>query len=162
MKGKEFIQFIEDAPRNITDLLVKCNKTEQSPIHHPEGNVLKHTMIVFNRAKKHNDVNLMLAAIFHDLGKPDTTKLNKRGEWSAHGHEELSTEIVEKNRKWIEQKGGDFDLVHFLVSNHMRIGRFDEMRKSKQEKLKNHKFFDKLLTFSELDNMKTLSKEELF
>nr|VFJ75762.1 MAG: tRNA nucleotidyltransferase (CCA-adding enzyme) [Candidatus Kentron sp. FW] len=50
----------------------------QDPIWHPEGDVWDHTMLVIDEAAGlrdggEDDLSLMLAAICHDFGKPETT-----------------------------------------------------------------------------------------
>ena len=37
--------------------------------YHPEGNVLKHTIAVTNRALRTGDIDFALSALFHDIGK---------------------------------------------------------------------------------------------
>lgn len=164
----EFDKIILLAPCEIKEWLNKCEITPQSPEWHPEApndkvphNVLKHTKIVYERARQSGDVNLSISALFHDLGKADVTKLSRNGEsWSAHGHEYVSAKIVEKHKKWIGGMGASWLTVHKIVSQHMRIKMIDQMRTSKQEELRRDPLFNKYLQFSEFDNMKTLTPEE--
>jgi len=157
----DFFKFIETAPEEIKGYLEKCRKTPQSPTWHPEGDVLKHTKIVFSRAAKTGDINYMFAAIFHDLGKTESTKLNKKGSWSSYGHEFISARLVIKHKDWISSQGADADLVHDIVISHMKIKMMDEMRKTKQEEFKTKPNYEKIREFSSFDNMKTLTPEEL-
>jgi len=156
-----FEEIIEMAPIRIKVLLELCKKTEQSPTWHPEGDVYIHTRIVYNRAREYGDMNLALAALFHDLGKVKTTKLNSKGGWSAYGHEFVSGKIVNEHRAWIGSTGAKFMRVKDIVENHMRIKYFDEMRKHKQNELKSLEVYDKLLQFTECDSMSTLKDSEL-
>ena len=57
--------------------------TKQSYTWHPEGMVWVHTKIVYNRLmmKSAGDVDLALAALYHDLGKTRTT--TRRG-WNLY------------------------------------------------------------------------------
>ncbi len=52
-------------------LLLPLEKVRQSPTHHPEGDVLYHSLQVFElaRAQRPYDVEFMLAALLHDVGK---------------------------------------------------------------------------------------------
>lgn len=64
---------------------------KQSEIHHPEGDVFTHTMMVIDEAAKlknkaENELAFMLAALCHDFGKITTTQL-KKGKLTAYGHE---------------------------------------------------------------------------
>jgi len=166
MKTYIFDEIVKDAPEEVKELLFKCSITPQSPEWHPEGpdeivphNVLFHTKAVFDNCIKFNSdheflFDFLLAAIFHDLGKVKTTKLNKRGTWSAYGHEFESAKILENNKDWVISKGGNYDRIYNLVNFHMRIKRIDEMRKPKQEKMKSNDYFDELNLFTKCDNMR--------
>ena len=110
--NRHFYTFAENLnlmPIDLQKVFANCEGTPQSGIWHPEApqekiphNVLAHIKIVYNRAVESNDIDLIFAALFHDLGKAFTTELNKKGNWSAHGHEQVSCEILKKYRNWIE------------------------------------------------------------
>jgi hypothetical protein len=155
--------FLKIAPEEIIQLLNDCAKTPQSPTWHPEGDVLKHTIIVLNRARKTKNINYVLAALFHDLGKVKWTKPSSKtpGSWSSYGHEVESALIAKRHKEWIEEMGGNFDIVYEIVFNHMTIKFLDEMRLFKREKFKSHPYFPMIEEFSHFDNMKTLTKEEM-
>lgn len=79
------------------DMLYKLKKTEQSKVHHPEGNVWNHTMLVVDeaaqaKAKSRNPVVFMWAALLHDIGKPGTTRIRK-GRITAYDHDKLGAEL---------------------------------------------------------------------
>jgi hypothetical protein len=52
-------------------LLLSLEKVRQSPLHHPEGDVLYHSLQVFELAKEQRpyDEEFLLAALLHDVGK---------------------------------------------------------------------------------------------
>jgi len=52
-------------------LLMPLESVRQSPKHHPEGDVLYHTLQVFELAREHlpYDEEFLLAALLHDVGK---------------------------------------------------------------------------------------------
>lgn len=154
------------APQEVKDYIDKCSSVPQSPKWHPEGDVNIHNRIVYNRAVKHGDINLILAAFFHDLGKVDTTALNKRGSYSAHGHEYVSAKLAEKYKDWINSfkfgpQQADGDKVYNIVKDHMRIKHMPEMRKSKQVEMQSLPWFDELNIFTNFDDMQTVTSDEL-
>jgi len=157
IQPKTFYDFYDAAPAEIKAYIDRCEKTEQSKNWHPEGNVKTHTLIVFNRAKRTGDINFMLAAFFHDLGKADTTTTSPSnpGKFSAKMHERVSARLVTKYRDWIESMGGDFDKVYYIVDQHMRVKHIHEMRPSKREAFRQEKYFDLVNKFSDFDNMQT-------
>lgn len=72
--------------------------TPQSPVHHPEGNVWNHTMLVVDRAAARKGYSaspraFMWAALLHDIGKPDTTK-KRRGRITAYDHDKVGAELT--------------------------------------------------------------------
>jgi hypothetical protein len=152
-----FFELIEDTttPVELVNLLEKCKTIPQTLQYHPELFVFKHIQIVYDRCLNTDDIDLVISAFFHDLGKVETTKphLTKPDVWPAHGHELVSTKLVEKYRVWIVQKGANFNTVHFIVKNHMRMNIFNDMRKSKQDALRQHPDFDKLELFTKFDDM---------
>jgi hypothetical protein len=52
-------------------LLMPLENVRQSPVHHPEGDVLYHSLQVFELAREHRayDEEFLLAALLHDVGK---------------------------------------------------------------------------------------------
>jgi len=161
IKIPAFDELIQKAPKELQVYHKKCDETEQGTDWHAEGCVGIHNRIVYDRAKNTGDINLVLGAFFHDLGKVDTSAPNKKGGISAIGHERVSAKLAEKYSSWIEEMGGDASAVYEIVKEHMRIKYFDVMKKAKQEKLRQNPYFKELLQFSDFDNMKTLTKDEL-
>ena len=151
------------APNEIQDLLVKCGETPQSPTWHPEGDVLIHTEIVYNRARKTGDLDLVIAALFHDLGKVEATRpsRNTKGSWSSYGHEFISARIADRHRAWIESMGGDFDKIREVIKLHMKIKLMSDMRPHKQQAMRENPYYKELCQFTIYDSMRTLAKEEL-
>ena len=74
-------------------ILTELAITPQSPVHHPEGSVLSHTLMVVNEAKKRKHkaqypFGFMLSALCHDFGKPKTTTWSdKKQDWTAYDHD---------------------------------------------------------------------------
>jgi len=165
MRAKTIIptwdELLDTAPQEILDLIEQSKSTPQGTDWHPENEVYKHIRIVFDRARETGDINITIASFFHDLGKMSTTAPNKRGGWSAYGHENVSGKLVDKHKKWVESTGAQFMKVKEIVDNHMKIKLMDEMRPIKQEAMRNLITYPELLKFAECDNMRTLTDEEL-
>lgn len=146
---------IKSLPKELKDLLFKQWVAKQNPEWHPEGNTLKHIIVVLKRAYHHypDDPNMIMAALFHDLGKIDTYQINpKTGQPTAYGHENKSTEYVEQYRSWIEGfEGTDVDEIKYLVQNHMKVkpSTWDSMKDTKKEPIRTNKSFDKLMGFTD-------------
>ena len=106
-------------------MLLDLKSAEQSPIHHPEGNVWNHTLLVVDEAAKlkresKNRVAFMWAALLHDIGKASTTQVRK-GKITAYDHdkagERLSKEFLSvftNDHKFVNE-------VSQLIRYHMQI-----------------------------------------
>ena len=119
---------------------------------HSEGNVLKHTIMVVNRSIKDNDIDIAIAAMFHDIGKDVTAGIHpKKGHITHFGHEKVSAMLSKEYRKWIESVGGNTANVYYIIKNHMKFKQLDNMGIKKVMKLKAFRAFDKLSKFSKHD-----------
>lgn len=144
-------------PDELKTRIYNLKNIPQNKKYHPEGNVLKHTIIVVNNALKSDNLNLAIAAMFHDIGKDETLDFNpKTGEPTAYGHEKISKKILKEYKNFIESIGGDFETILFIVSNHMKMHQFDKMKTTKQDILKANKDFDLLKQFSKYDTNKII------
>jgi len=106
-------------------LLGALKKVEQSPEHHPEGNVWEHTLLVVDLAAERRHLSedprvLMWSALLHDLGKVSTTKM-RRGKITAYDHDKYGAKkTVEFLKNFTNQK--DFIIkVAQMVRWHMQI-----------------------------------------
>lgn len=139
---------IRSLPQDLRSALNRTWDVPQNPIWHPEGNTFKHIFITLMRACDTRNKNLIMAALFHDLGKWDTLafKIDTRMP-IAYGHEKASAFYVFKHRKFIKKFGADPLVVFWLVKNHMRVKYIYDMNRSKQNKLKKHRHFIDLIRF---------------
>lgn len=106
-------------------MLYKLKETEQSPIHHPEGNAWNHTMLVVDEAAKHKNRSrderaFMWAALLHDIGKAETTK-NKKGKITAYNHESVGADLCVKFLQEFTTDDKFIQKVKGLVRWHMQI-----------------------------------------
>jgi hypothetical protein len=88
------------------ELLEQCRGVPQMEIHHPEGDVLNHSLQVMEWAFRESDsLDLIFAALFHDVGKTVVRK----------GHESESAKMM---RPHATAK------TLWLIENHMRFWYF--------------------------------------
>ena len=131
-------------------------KAKQNPSHHPEGNTLKHIIVVTNRAFKNfpDNKDIQLAAYFHDLGKLATYDINpKTGQPTAYGHEEKSVELIDEFSNFVQQQGANPEIVKYIVKNHMKIkpNTWDVMKPSKKDPIVNNPHYQDLEKFGTID-----------
>ena len=146
---KKFKDIYNALPSDLKKRVYNLKKYDQRRDAHPEGNVLKHTIAVTNRALQTGDIDFALAALFHDIGKDETAGIHpKKGHITHYGHEHVSAKLVKKYAKWIKSMGGNAVDIYYIVKQHMRMKVFDKMKWTKQEKMKKFRAFDKLKKFS--------------
>jgi len=148
----DFKSLFKKMPSDLQKRVYNLKNFGQRLDKHPEGNVLKHTMTVVNRSIKDDDIDIAIAAMFHDIGKDETAGIHpKKGHITHFGHEKVSAGLVKKYRDWIKSVGGNPANVYYIVKNHMRFKQLDNMRIQKVMKLKAFRAFDKLGKFSKHD-----------
>ena len=161
IKIPTFNELVAIAPKEIQDLIEESKDVKQSKNWHPEGNLYLHQRIVYNRARKTGDINMTIAAFFHDTGKNETTKFIPPAKWSAHGHEMISKKYVEKYKTWIESLNADYDIVHYIVKNHMRAKQIHQMKRTKREAFMKDEYYPLVNAFSKFDDMQTIYSDDI-
>lgn len=106
-------------------LLADLSTIEQSPQHHPEGNVWKHTLLVVDGAAQrkvfsHDPRVLMWAALLHDLGKVPATRV-RGGRITAYDHDKLGEKLAVDFLQAFDQDQNFIQAVSKLVRWHMQF-----------------------------------------
>jgi hypothetical protein len=148
----DFKSLFRKMPSDLQKRVYNLKNFGQRLDKHPEGNVLKHTIKVVNRSIKDDDIDIAIAAMFHDIGKDETAGIHpKKGHITHFGHEKVSASLVKKYRKFIESVGGNTANVFYIVKNHMKYKQLSVMTPKKVNKVKSFRAFDKLGKFSKHD-----------
>ncbi len=104
--------------------LIGC---EQEPEWHPEGDVWVHTLMVTDSARELINIYklktdqariVILAALCHDLGKPEMTEFVD-GRIRSRGHEQAGMEPAEKFLEKIGARKDDIEKVIRIVGEHL-------------------------------------------
>ncbi len=118
-------------------LLLPLERVQQSPVHHPEGDVLYHSLQVFELAKdaRPYDEEFLLAALLHDVGKGID-----RGDHVAAGLSALEGVVTERTQ--------------FFIAHHMdaHLYRTHELPGRVRRELEASPDFEDLLLLRELDD----------
>lgn len=96
--------------------LYKTKGFNQENIHH-QYDLFEHTMEVLSKSPK--DLEIRLAAIFHDLGKLYTKSIGDDGQAHYYGHEKISESLAREYLKKLKFDNQTLDNVCKLVSRHM-------------------------------------------
>ena len=102
-----------------------CIGVRQNPVHHPEGDVFVHTLLVLDSAAALRDqaqwpLGFMLAALLHDLGKTIATEVQPDGKITAYGHEVQGLELCEKQMWRLTDQAKLIGYVKNMMWLHMR------------------------------------------
>lgn len=104
---------------------------EQSP-YHSEGDIYTHTLMVYNNIEDENDIELELAALLHDIGKPYTqVDKGRNGQYSFTFHENISVYLSIDILKEFEQDFGielNKEKILYAIGHHQmlhKIGRVE-------------------------------------
>ena len=117
--------------------LAACVGVPQSPVHHPEGDVFEHTMLVVDcaaalREKAQYPLAFMLSALVHDLGKAVATQAHPEGKITAYGHEVAGLPLC---REMLGRLNGDEALIAYaqnMMWLHMRPNILAKCRSKKK------------------------------
>lgn len=155
-----FEDLIVKAPQSVKNKLEDLKTLRENPLWHPEESAYEHVKIVTERCLGTGNPNLIATGLLHDICKFDTHHINPKTNWpTSPGHELAAIRLMERDEEvqlWITNTiGADFDTVHYLVKQHMRVKQMNVMRQSKQLELMNHPLFHLLDCFTKFDSMHT-------
>lgn len=162
-----FIEIVDTLPILLKIKLYSLKHLTERNDYHPEANTFEHVRIVTERCMSTHDNDLIMAGIFHDIGKLDAAyqvKDNKygtdyftenlsTGKIKTYGHERIAVNIVDSYKSFIEDFGANYEVVRFLVGEHMRVKQLSKMKKTTASRLTEHEFFPKLAIFTDADSM---------
>ncbi len=132
------------------DKLIGC---EQDKIHHPEGDVFTHTVMVMENLPKDASDELILAGLFHDIGKPATFEIKENGKIATPGHENVGADITETIMRRMKFPTKTIVKTKLFVANHMKFMVTPKMRKSRLKRFFQLDNFQDLLVLHKADCM---------
>ena len=111
----------------------KCIGFEQINRHHC-FDVYTHTLKALDQSK--NDLNLRLALLFHDIGKPIVAHFDEKGEQHYYGHPKKSAELTEQILTRLRFDNDTKNKVVTLVKMHDTPIMLDEVDSPSKKRLK--------------------------
>jgi poly(A) polymerase len=163
---EEFMKMIElGCPKKMINLLFDSNLIDyilpeikpmkgnkQNPFWHPEGDVLEHTILVMQGLIGESSL-LQLAALFHDIGKPSTAKVEGEDPTriSNHGHDDVGAKMTFDIMTRLKFSNDEINYVVNLVSEHMKHQAAKDMKKSTLKRFMAQPYFDDLIKLNYAD-----------
>lgn len=106
--------------------LAALEMTAPKGYHHKD--VLDHSFVVLDhamaRSDKRGDLILRTAALFHDIGKPDTREFHTKGKVSFTNHDFVGSKITRRILRAHGYSKDEIEKVSTLVAMHMRSHTF--------------------------------------
>lgn len=125
--------------------LIPCYGFNQHSIHH-DKDVFEHTMSVLDSVEP--KLELRLAALFHDIGKPNTFTKDEDEAGHFYGHHKESARICRETMTRLKYSNKEIDHVSELVYHHMI--RYKKPRPASAKRFINKVGIDKLDDLFEL------------
>ncbi|MDR2952876.1 MAG: CCA tRNA nucleotidyltransferase [Treponema sp.] len=98
--------------------LAVCREVEQKGFH--RFDVLDHSLLACDYAARRGySIELRLAALLHDIGKPVIRKIDESGVWTFYGHAEMGADIAKVVLSRLRFPNAVIDAVCALVKEHM-------------------------------------------
>ena len=92
---------------------------QRQEYHHKD--VFYHTLqVVDNISQNTDEFELRMAALMHDIAKPQTKRFAEGTGWTFHGHEELGARMVERIGRRMKLSVNSIKKIKKLVRLHMR------------------------------------------
>jgi poly(A) polymerase len=122
---------------------------EQSPEHHPEGDVFKHTLLTLSHLQAPTET-LAYGCLLHDVGKPVCFRKDA-DRITFYGHTDRGAEMAEAILKRLKRGRAAWERVAYLVKNHLRHTQASKMRLSTLKRFLREEGIDELLELARID-----------
>jgi poly(A) polymerase len=133
--------------------LLAMEGVAQTPLHHPEGDVWTHTLLVIDQLRAPTET-LALGALLHDVAKPVCAgrKTTAEGERiTFYGHPERGADMAVAICQRLKRSRAVWERVAYLVRNHLRLVSAPLMRKSTLTRFLREDGIEELLELARID-----------
>jgi poly(A) polymerase len=133
--------------------LLAMEGVAQTPLHHPEGDVWTHTLLVIDQLRNPTET-LALGALLHDVAKPACAgrKMTPEGERiTFYGHPERGAEMAVVICQRLKRSRAVWERVAYLVRQHLRLVSAPLMRKSTLTRFLREDGIEELLELARID-----------
>jgi len=125
---------------------------EQPPQFHPEGDVFVHTRVMLELLPPDAPATLVLAVLFHDIGKPPTFRYHAdEDRIRFSGHDRVGANMAERLMERLRFSRHDIDCVTEAVRQHMVFKDVQNMRTAKLKRFMAREGFGEELELHRVD-----------
>jgi poly(A) polymerase len=124
---------------------------EQPENYHPEGDVFVHTILTVEKLGPHPDFVLAMAALLHDIGKPEASRRSEPKRFPEH--ERIGAEMAEQICRRLRLPNAEMESICWLVKRHMYFHNAAQMKKSTLKRLFAEPNFERLCQLIKADTL---------
>jgi len=129
--------------------VARLRGVEQPPDFHPEGDVWRHTLGLLELLQPGVELELALAALLHDVGKPATQTISDRIRFQ--GHERAGAELARSILTRLRFPNATVDAVESMIAQHMKFRQATQMTGARFKRFARQPGFDLMLELHRLD-----------
>lgn len=129
--------------------LASCKGVAQPADYHHEGDVWEHTLQCVRSFQPEHNIDVRLAALFHDIGKVETFSIKERIRFDHHAT--VSGELAQKILQNMSCPKERSEKIKWLVEHHMMMAAFTDMNDERKAHWYFHPWFAELLQLFWLD-----------
>src|SRR5213082_3103929 len=118
---------------------------------HPEGDVFVHTRLMLQLLPQEVPVPLVLAVLFHDVGKLVTATVDKTGRIRFNEHDRIGAQMTEAIMRRLRFSGAEIEATVEMVRQHMVFKDAPNMRVAKLKRFMARPTFDEELELHRVD-----------
>jgi poly(A) polymerase len=118
---------------------------------HPEGDVFVHTRLMLQLLPQDVFVPLVLAVLFHDVGKPVTATVDETGRIRFNEHDRIGAQMTEAIMRRLRFSGAEIEATVEMVKQHMVFKDVPNMRVAKLKRFMARPTFDYELELHRVD-----------
>jgi putative nucleotidyltransferase with HDIG domain len=125
---------------------------EQPPEWHPEGDVYTHTRIMLEMLGPQAPLELCLAVLLHDIGKPPTFTFDTAADRIRfNGHDAVGAVMAEEILRRLKYPNGVIAAVVPMVARHMQFMNVQKMRVAKLKRFMAEPTFEQEMELHRVD-----------
>lgn len=139
-----------DILEHIIPELSNCKGVAQPSMYHAEGDVWEHTLQTVQSSRNEDDIDVRIAALFHDIGKATTFSI-EADRIHFNNHASVSAATTEQILNRLQYPAKRIQKICWLIEHHMMMSQLLELTQERKRHWYFHEWFTELLQLFWLD-----------